>query len=159
MRLPDGHRPLNCSTQNSDEMTIGKSRPSLLVFKLRVESQLFNLDQDISTSDEAALESLIENNPSLIKQIHQYFNTGPQVILLPVLQWNYEQMPDFNEEGFYLDYDHIEAAHPPLRDRMLYGLNKIAFFINTGVSDEESYFINCENFENLIENVYNSKLQ
>ena len=140
-------------------MTIGKSRPSLLVFKLRVESQLFNLDQDISTSDEAALESLIENNPSLIKQIHQYFNTGPQVILLPVLQWNYEQMPDFNEEGFYLDYDHIEAAHPPLRDRMLYGLNKIAFFINAGVSEEESYFINCENFENLIENVYNGKLQ
>ena len=115
--------------------------------------------QDISTSDEAALESLIENNPSLIKQIHQYFNTGPQVILLPVLQWNYEQMPDFNEDGFYLDYDHIEAAHPPLRDRMLYGLNKIAFFVNSGVSEEESYFINCENFENLIENVYNGKLK
>ena len=115
--------------------------------------------QDISTSDEAALESLIENNPSLIKQIHQYFNTGPQVILLPVLQWNYEQMPDFNEDGFYLDYNHIETAHPPLRDRMLYGLNKIAFFINSGVSDEESYFINCENFENLIENVYNGKLK
>ena len=105
------------------------------------------------------MESLIENNPSLIKQIHQYFNTGPQVILLPVLQWNYEQMPDFNEDGFYLDYNHIETAHPPLRDRMLYGLNKIAFHINSGVSEEESYFINCENFENLIENVYNGKLK
>ena len=66
-------------------------------------------------------------------------------------------MPDFNEEGFYLDYTHIETAHPPLRDRMLYGLNKIAYFINAGVSEEESYFINCENFENLIENVYNGK--
>ena len=113
---------------------------------------------DISTSDEAALESLMNNNPSLIKKIHDYFNTGPQVILLPSLQWNFEQMPDFNEEGFYLDYNHIETAHPPLRDRMFYGLNKIAYFINAGVSNEESYFINCENFENLIENVYNGKL-
>ena len=66
-------------------------------------------------------------------------------------------MPDFNEEGFYLDYGHIQAAHPPLRDRMLYGLNKIAYFINSGVSEEESYFINCKNFENLIEKVYNGK--
>ena len=99
----------------------------------------------------------MNNNPSLISQIQKYFTTGPQVILLPVLQWNYEQMPDFNEEGFYLDYEHIQAAHPPLRDRMLYGLNKIACFINNGVSEEESYFIKCENFENLIENVYNGK--
>ena len=83
---------------------------------------------------------------------------GPQVILLPNLQWDYAQMPNFNEEGFYLDYDHIQAAHPPLRDRMLYGLNKIAFSINAGVSEEESYFITCQNFENLIENVYKSKL-
>ena len=129
------------------------------IYYTRIYYSKLNPLQDISTSDEAALESLIENNPSLIKQIHQYFNTGPQVILLPVLQWNYEQMPDFNEDGFYLDYDHIEAAHPPLRDRMLYGLNKIAFSINSGVSDEESYFINCENFENLVENIYNGKLK
>ena len=67
-------------------------------------------------------------------------------------------MPDFNEEGFYLDFDHIQAAQPPLRDRMLYGLNKIAFAIISGVSDEESYFINCENFENLIEDLYKSEL-
>ena len=105
------------------------------------------------------MESLTENNPSLIKQIHQYFNTGPQVILLPVLQWDLAEKPDFNEEGFYLNYDHIQTAHPELRDRMLYGLNKIAFFINAGVSEEESYFINCENFENLIDNVYNGKLK
>ena len=56
-----------------------------------------------------------------------------------------------------MDYDHIQSAHPPLRDRMLYGLNKIAYFINAGVSHEESYFINCDNFENLIENVYNGE--
>ena len=67
-------------------------------------------------------------------------------------------MPDFNEEGFFLDYEHIQTAHPPLRDRMLYGLNKIAFFINAGVSNEESYFIKCVNFENLIENVYKGKV-
>ena len=105
------------------------------------------------------MESLIENNPSLITQIRHYFQTGPQVVLLPVLQWNYDQMPNFNEEGFYLDYEHIQSAHPPLRDRILYGLNKIVFFINVGVSEEESYFINCENFENLIENVYNGELR
>ena len=68
-------------------------------------------------------------------------------------------MPDFNEEGFFLDYEHIQTAHPPLRDRMLYGLNKIAFFINAGVSNEESYFIKCVNFENLIENVYKGKVK
>ena len=100
----------------------------------------------------------MNNNPSLISQIQKYFTTGPQVILLPVLQWDYAQMPDFNEEGFYLDYDHIQAAHPPLRDRMMYGLNKMAFSINAGVSEEESYFIKCKNFENLIENVYNGEL-
>ena len=99
----------------------------------------------------------MENNPSLINKIHQYFNADPQVILLPNLQWNYENMPDFNEEGFYLNYDHIKTAHPPLRDRMLYGLRKISFFINAGVSEEESYFINCEGFENLIKNVYKGK--
>ena len=99
----------------------------------------------------------MENNPSLINKIHQYFNTGPKVILLPNLQWNFEQIPDFNEEGFYLNYDHIDSAHPPLRDRMLYGLNKISFFINDGISKEESYFINCDGFENLIENVYKGR--
>ena len=104
------------------------------------------------------MESLMNNNPSLISQIHKYFTTGPQVVLLPVLQWDYAQTPNFNEEGFFLDYEHIQTAHPPLRDRMLYGLNKIAFYINAGVSEEESYFIKCENFENLIENVYNGKL-
>ena len=97
------------------------------------------------------------NNPSLINKIHQYFNADPQVILLPNLQWNYEHMPDFNEEGFYINYNHIQTAHPPLRDRMLYGLSKISFSINSGVSEEESYFINCEGFENLIENVYKCK--
>jgi len=65
-------------------------------------------------------------------------------------------VPDFNEDGFYLNYDHILTAHPPLRDRMLYGLRKLAYLINFGVSKEESYFINCENFETLIEIVYNA---
>ena len=35
----------------------------------------YNPLKDISTSDETALETLIENNPSLIKQIDQYFNS------------------------------------------------------------------------------------
>ena len=53
-----------------------------------------------------------------------------------------------------MNYDHILAAHPPLRDRMLYGLRKISFSIHKGVSLDESYFINCRNFEDLIEKVY-----
>lgn len=113
---------------------------------------------DISTSDEEATDFLFNNYPSLISQIQKYFTAGPQVILLPHLQWDFAAMPDFNEEDFYLDYDHIQAAYPPLRDRMLYGLNKIAFSIISGVSEEESYFINCENFENLIDNLYNGEL-
>ena len=113
--------------------------------------------QDISTSDEAALKSLIDNNPSLIRKINEYFNNGPEVVLLPTLQWDFNEMPNFDDEGFFLDYSHIDTAHPPSRDRMWYGLNKIAYFINAGVSEEESYFINCGNFENLIENVYKCK--
>ena len=115
------------------------------------------LIKDISRSDEAALETLMENNPSLMKKIHQYFSGVPQVVLLPNLQWDFELYPDFNEDGFYLNYDHILTAHPPLRDRMLYGLRRLASLINLGVSNEESYFIKCENFENLVESVYNCK--
>ena len=60
-------------------------------------------------------------------------------------------------QGFYLDYEHILTAHPPVRDRMLYGLHKIAYFINKGVSSQDSYFLNCKNFEELVEKVYNGK--
>ena len=105
------------------------------------------------------MESLTENNQSLIRKIHQYFTSGPEVVLLPNLQWNFDMVPDFNEDGFYLNYDHILTAHPPLRDRMLYGLKKLAYLINIGVSKEEAYFINCENFETLIQNVYNGKFR
>ena len=80
-------------------------------------------------------------------------------MLLPNLNWDFDLLPNFNEDGFYLNYDHILTAHPPLRDRMLYGLNRLAYLINSGVSNRESYFISCGNFENLLENVYNCKLQ
>ena len=53
-----------------------------------------------------------------------------------------------------MDYDHILSAHPKRRDRTLYGLNKIAFYINAFVSQEDSYFITCNNFEDLTEKVY-----
>ena len=46
------------------------------------------------------------------------------------------------------------SSHPPVRDRMFYGLNRIAYFVNFGVSDEEAYFIRCNNFEELIEKIY-----
>ena len=59
--------------------------------------------------------------------------------------------------GFFLDYDHILTAHPPLRDRMLYGLNKIAHAIIRGVPKISSYFYTCENFEMLMEKLYASK--
>ena len=101
----------------------------------------------------------MENNPSLMKKIHQYFSGVPQVVLLPHLQWDFELSPDFTENGFYLNYDHILTAHPPLRDRMLYGLRRLASLINSGVPNKESYFIKCENFENLVESVYNCKLK
>ena len=56
--------------------------------------------------------------------------------------------------GFYLTYDDILRAHSETRDRMFYGLNKISFFMNFYVSNEESYFITCDNFEDLIDKVY-----
>lgn len=97
--------------------------------------------------------------------------------MLPLLAWNYDDQPDFNEEGiilyialnnyivliyvlgFYLNYDHIMSAHPPLRDRMWYGLNRIAYFINSGVSTQDSYFIQCNNFEELLEKIYNGNVK
>ena len=115
---------------------------------------IVNKSQDIGESDEDALESLISNNPSLIQQIDLYFLGDTKVVLLPRLEWNYEVRPDFDQEGFFLDYNHIMDSHPPLRDRMFYGLNKIAYFITAGVSKSESYFINCANFEELLSNIY-----
>ena len=56
--------------------------------------------------------------------------------------------------GFYLNYDHILLAHPPLRDRMLYGLGRLAQIMNDGVSKEDSYFMRCYNFEQLLEQMY-----
>lgn len=89
-----------------------------------------------------------------MKQIHQYFTGELEIVLLPQLVWDEDQKPNFNQDGFYLDYEHILAAHREVRDRMLYGLNKISFFINKGVVSQDSYFINCENFEELIAKVY-----
>lgn len=116
---------------------------------------IVNKCQDISRSDEEALQGLIDNNPSLIRDINLYFSGDPAVVLLPQLQWDYNNLPDFDTDGFYLDYDHIMNSHPPLRDRMFYGLNKIAYQINAGVNNESTYFINCANFEDLLEQIYN----
>ena len=71
------------------------------------------------------LDDLKNNNPSLVAKIQQYFTHGPNVIILPLLQWNFDDQPDFNEDGFYMTYEMIEKAHPPLRDRMFYGLSSI----------------------------------
>ena len=37
---------------------------------------------------------------------------------------------------------------------MLYGLNRIAYLIDQGVSIKESYLFNCKNFEELLEQMY-----
>ena len=61
---------------------------------------IVNKCQDISGSDEDELKKLENSSPSLIKQIDQYFTSGPEIILLPALEWDYNVRPDFNEEGF-----------------------------------------------------------
>ena len=60
---------------------------------------IVNKCQDISGSDEQELENLQKSNPSLMRQIDQYFTSGPEIILLPALEWDYNARPDFNEEG------------------------------------------------------------
>ena len=62
---------------------------------------IVNKCQDISVSDEDELTNLENSSPSLIKQIDQYFTSGPEIILLPALEWDYNIRPDFNEEGIY----------------------------------------------------------
>ena len=65
-------------------------------------SIIVNKCQDITKSDEEELEILKRSNPSLINLIEEFFTFGPEIILLPVLQWNYEDEPDFNKDGFYI---------------------------------------------------------
>ena len=115
---------------------------------------IVNKSQDISKSDEEELQLLKQSNPSLINRIEHFFTYGPEIILLPFLQWNYEDEPDFNEDGFYIDYELIRLAHPPRRDRMLYGLHKIADFILRGISIKPDYSISCESFETMLQQLY-----
>ena len=65
---------------------------------------IVNKCQDISGSDEDELKNLENSSPSLIKLIDQYFTSGPEVILLPALEWDYDVRPDFNEEGSFSFY-------------------------------------------------------
>ena len=115
-----------------------------------------NKAQDISKSDEEELSILKRNNPSLITKVLNYFTHGPEIVMLPLLQWNYEVQPDFNEDGFYLNYDHIQAAHPPLRDRMFYGLHKIAGHFVKGVPTDDMYPLKCETFEAMLQEMYDA---
>lgn len=73
---------------------------------------------------------------------------------MPLLQWNYEDQPDFNEDGFHIDYELIHLAHPPLRDRMLYGLHKVSTAILDGISVNTNYPIRCNNFEPILQQIY-----
>lgn len=113
-----------------------------------------NKAQNIEHSDQEELEELKKENPSLINTINEYFTHGPNVVLLPALKWNYGEEPDFSAEGFYLTYEHIETAHPNLRDRMFYGLHKLANLIVWGVPNRFDYSIGCENFESMLETLY-----
>ena len=60
-----------------------------------------NIQQDISNSDEFERERLQISNPKLFDDIEKYFTTGPEVVLLPVLNWDYALRPDMNEEGAF----------------------------------------------------------
>ena len=115
-----------------------------------------NKAQDISLSDEQELALLKHNNPSLFTKVLTYFTFGPEIVMLPLLEWDYAVKPDFNQDGFYLDYDHIRLAHPPLRDRMFYGLHKIAAHIADGVPTDQLYSIRCETFEQMLEQIYDA---
>ena len=90
----------------------------------------------------------------MISKIQQYFVNGPEVILLPRLEWNYDEKPDFNEEGFFIDYEMINSAHPPLRDRMFYGLHKMSSAILSGISEKQEYTITCQTFEPMLKELY-----
>ena len=65
----------------------------------------------MTSSDQEALNNLANTNPSLISQINEYFTSGPEVVLLPTLQWNFEDTPDFNEEGWYFQLTLTSRNH------------------------------------------------
>ena len=56
-----------------------------------------NKAQDFSGPDEDEIDALPD---SLILQIQKYFVSGPDIILLPTLQWDNDVKPDFNENVF-----------------------------------------------------------
>ena len=61
-------------------------------------------------------------SPSLFVTIEKYFESGPEVILLPYL-------PESCRED-EITYESIASCPPDYRDRMFYGLNKIVALRN-----------------------------
>ena len=83
---------------NKSQGKFFKNRDRSLLMDV-LNATFWNILWDISGSDEEALELLTEMNPSLITTIKKYFNGGPEVVLLPVLTWDLQDQPNFNEDG------------------------------------------------------------
>ena len=109
-----------------------------------------NKAQDIVTPDEEILNNLKLNNPSLVLKINKHFQSGPEIIVLPPL-------PDSCRPD-EITYESIRTCPTNIQERMFYGLHKIASYSIRGQSSSPDYFINCQNYEEFLQFLYESKL-
>ena len=103
------------------------------------------------------LKSIIleSENPTLLKNIRKFFEHEPSIVQIPRLQWDQNVKNSLDVETLgYLTLNDIHKAHDLLREKTLSSLLKIFNLILEGVSHSENYLINCQNFENMIERLY-----
>ena len=111
---------------------------------------MINKCQERNLRAETVLRELHENHSSLIEVIDRYFQSGPEIIVLPDLQWDYGLRPNFEVENFFLTYDHIRSAQSETSRKMMKGLIKIQNIIKS----PNAFTLPCDSFEDEFSQLY-----
>ena len=113
---------------------------------------VLNKSQKVNANEDEIMSALITANPSLVLKIKQNFKFGPDIVVLPELDWNYDVKPDFERIGYYLTYEDIRKAQPDTMNKMLQGLSAIAKKVYSSSITEVP--IPCGNFEIMLNRLY-----
>ena len=111
---------------------------------------MINKCQERNLRAETVLHELHENHFALIDIIDQYFQSGPEIIVLPDLQWDYDRMPNFQADNFFLTYDHIRSAQTRSSRKMMKGLIQIQNIIKS----TKTFTLPCDSFEDEFSKLY-----
>ena len=113
---------------------------------------IINKCQEINLDENEVLRELEDEYPSLIRQLKLFFNEGPIIVVLPTLQWDVEDKPDFQAENFFLTFDHIRKAQKDSSEAMMTGLARISeLIIQSSLKD---FSLPCESFEDTMSDLY-----